>query len=202
MIIPKTKLSRREGRNLYLKGSRSMGAKACYTRRQTRPGQHGVSMTRMSAYARQLRAKQSVKRYYMMREKQFRKFYDEAVTIAKNSNQDKGYVFLQLLERRLDNTIYKSGLAKSKSAARQLVSHGHVLVNGVKVKSPSYRVNINDEIEIKAKVFDKFKPDYKFPFNVKWITSNGNKCKVLEYPKREDIDQMFKESLIVELYSR
>ncbi len=198
----KEKLSRREGINLYLKGARSFSPKAGIKRRPTRPGQHGHKPVRLSPYGRQLREKQKVKRMYMMREKQFRRFYENAVRIAKNTGQDKGFVFLQLLERRLDNVIYKAGLAKSKSAARQLVSHGHVRVNGKRVDRPSYLVEIGDTISISEKVFDKYKPDYDFPLVAQWIETSGNTCKVVRFPTREEISPDIKESLIVELYSR
>lgn len=198
----KEKLSRREGINLYLKGARSFSDKAGIKRRPTRPGQHGAKPVRLSAYGRQLREKQKVKRMYMMREKQFRRFYEMAVKIAKNTGQDKGVVLLQLLERRLDSVIYRAGLAKSKSAARQLVSHKHVYVNGKRINIPSYLVKEGDKIEISPKVFEKYKPDYEFPQPPAWLDVSGNKCKIVRSPRRDEISPDIKESLIVELYSR
>ncbi len=198
----KGKLSRREGINLFLKGARSFSNKAAIKRRPTKPGQHGFKPSRLSAYARQLREKQKVKRMYMMRERQFRKFFNMAVKIAKNTGQDKGVVLLQLLERRLDSVIYRAGLAKSKSAARQLVSHKHVYVNGKRVNIPSYLVKQGDEITISEKVFEKYKPDYEFPQPPAWLDVKGNGVKIVRFPIREEISPDLKESLIVELYSR
>lgn len=202
MYKKKEKLSRREGVNLYLKGARSFSSKAGIVRRPTRPGQHGAKPVRLSGYARQLREKQKVKRMYMMRERQFRRFYNMAVRIAKNTKQDKGYLLLQLLERRLDSVIYRAGLAKSKGAARQLVSHGHVYLNGKRATIPSMLVKEGDSIEISPKVFDKYKPDYDFPAPPAWLEVVKNRCKILRYPLRTEIDPGIKESLIVELYSR
>lgn len=198
----KGRLSRREGANLYLKGSRSYSQKEEWGKRQTRPGQHGVRPAKLSSYGRQLRQKQTVKRMYNMREKQFRRFYDIAVKTARNTNQDKGYVFLQLLERRLDNVVYISQLAKSKGAARQAVSHGHVTVNGKRVSIPSFVVKVGDVIELKESVYMQIKTDYKGPIVPVWVEVKKNKTTVIALPTREQIDPSIKENLIVELYSR
>lgn len=202
MIGPKDRLSRREGVNLFLKGARSFGAKEAWGKRQTRPGQHGSSSSRLSAYARQLREKQKVKRIYGMREKQFRATFEKALNFAKNSSQDKGYVFLQMLERRVDNVVYISTLAKSKSAGRQLVAHRHVKINGKRSGSPSMQVNVGDVIEISEKVADQMKADYKGMVVPNWLSVDGNKITVTALPTRDQIDPSIKESLIVELYSR
>jgi small subunit ribosomal protein S4 len=202
MIGPKERLSRREGTNLFVKGARSFSAKEAWGKRQTKPGQHGTSASKLSAYARQLREKQKVKRQYGMKEKQFRRFYELAVKTAKNSNQDKGYVLLQLLERRLDNVIYVALLARSKSAARQAVSHGHVLVNGKRVTIPSFVVRVNDEVEMSEDLFNNVKVDYKGPMAPNWVEVSKNKVKVAALPTRQQIDPSIRENLIVELYSR
>ena len=202
MIGPKERLSRRERANLFVKGARSFSLKEGWTKRQTKPGQHGAQSSRLSSYAKQLREKQKVKRQYGMRERQFRKFFEEAVRIAKNTSQDKGYIFLQMLERRLDNVIYIATLAKSKNSARQVVSHNHVKVNGKRLDTPSALVNVGDVIEISPKVADKVKADYKGLAIPSWLSVEGNKIVVSALPIRSDIDQMIKESLIVELYSR
>jgi len=202
MIGPKERLSRREGANLFVKGARSFSAKEAWGKRQTKPGQHGVQPSKLSSYARQLREKQKVKRQYGMKEKQFRRFYALAVKTAKNSNQDKGHVMLQMLERRLDNVIYVALLAKSKSAARQVVSHGHVLVNGKKVTIPSFVVRVNDVIEMKEGLFEMMKVDYKGPIVPAWLAVEKNQVTVTALPTRQQIDPSVRENLIVELYSR
>ncbi len=202
MIGPKERLSRREGANLFVKGARSFSSKEGWTKRQTKPGQHGAQSSRLSSYARQLREKQKVKRQYGMRERQFRKFFEEAVRIAKNTNQDKGFIFLQMLERRLDNVVYISTLTKSKSNARQVVSHNHVKVNGKRLDTPSAFVNVGDVIEISLKIADKVKADYVGMALPSWLSIDGNKIVVTALPTRSQIDPSIKESLIVELYSR
>lgn len=202
MIGPKERYSRREGTNLFVKGERSFSAKEAWGKRQTKPGQHGVQPSKLSSYARQLREKQKVKRLYGMREKQFRRFYSLAVKTAKNSNQDKGYVMLQMLERRLDNVVYVALLAKSKSAARQVVSHGHVYVNGKRVTIPSFVVRVNDVVEMKEDMYNKVKVDYKGPMAPAWLSVDSNKITVAALPTRQQIDPSIRENLIVELYSR
>ena len=198
----KEKLSRREGVNLYLKGKRSYSDKAGIVRRPFKPGQHGHKPTRLTVYGRQLREKQKVKRMYLMREKQFKRFFDMALRIAQRTKEDKGHVFLQLLERKLDMVIYNAGLAKSKSTARQMVVHGHVKVNGRRVKSPSYLVKEGDVIEVSEKVFEKLKRDYEGPAISEWLEVNGNKCVVKRYPTRDEISKDIDETLIVGWYTR
>lgn len=202
MIGPKERLSRREGINLFVKGARSFSAKEASAKRQTRPGQHGASSPKLSAYARQLREKQKVKRLYGMKEKQFRRFYALAVKSAKNQNQDKGYIMLQTLERRLDNVVYLAQLARSKGTARQVVSHGHVYVNGKRVTIPSFVVRVNDVVELKEDMFNKVKVDYKGPMTPTWLETKKNEVKVVALPTRQQIDPSIRENLIVELYSR
>jgi small subunit ribosomal protein S4 len=203
MVGPKDRLSRREGINLFVKGARSFSAKEAWAKRQTKPGQHGTSMSsKLSSYGRQLREKQKVKRLYGMREKQFRRFYDMAVKTAKNLSLDKGYIMLQVLERRLDNVVYLAQLARSKGTARQVVSHGHVYVNGKRVSIPSFVVKIGDVVEIKADMYDKVRVDYKGPVVPGWLNVEKNKVTVTAFPTRQQIDPSVRENLIVELYSR
>lgn len=137
-----------------------------------------------------------------MKEKQFRRFYAVALKTAKNTKQDKGYVMLQLLERRLDNVIYVAMLAKSKNAARQFVSHGHVYVNGKRVTIPSFVVRVNDVIELKEDMYNFGKVDYKGPMVPAWLTASKNQVTVVGLPSRQQIDPSIRENLIVELYSR
>jgi small subunit ribosomal protein S4 len=137
-----------------------------------------------------------------MREKQFRRFFELSVKAAKNSNQDKGFIMLQTLERRLDNVIYVALLAKSKSAARQVVSHGHVYVNGKRVSIPSFVVKVNDVIELKEDMYNHVKVDYKGPIVPAWVNVEKNQITVVSLPTRQQIDPSIRENLIVELYSR
>lgn len=202
MIGPKERLSRREGNNLFLKGARSFSQKEAWGKRQTRPGQHGASPSKLSAYARQLREKQKVKRLYNMKEAPFRRFYALAVKTAKNLSQDKGYVMLQLLERRLDNVVYLAQFTRSKNAARQVVSHGHVYVNGKRVTIPSFVVRVNDVVEITEDMYTKMKVDYKGPLTPAWLNAEKNKVTITVLPTRQQIDPSIRENLIVELYSR
>lgn len=198
----KERLSRREGVNLFLKGARSFSPKEGWTKRQTRPGQHGSRPVRASAYARQLREKQKVKRMYGMRENQFRRFYENAVKIAKNTKQDKGFILLQLLETRLDNVVYLSQITRSKGEAKQMVTHGHIKVNGKRLSIPSAIVKIGDVIEISAKVKEKVAVTHTANPIPAWIDAGKGKATVKALPTRDQIDPIIKESLIVELYSR
>ncbi len=199
----KDRLSRRAARNLYLKGARSFSeAKNPLSRRASRPGQHGAKPPRYTEYGKQLREKQTVKEIYLLREKRFKNLFKQAMAIAEKTKANKGHLFLQLLERMLFIMIYRAGLAKSKSAARQIVVHGHVKVNGRRVKSPTYLLKQGDVVEISPKVFDKVKPDYDFPYVADWLEVNGNKFKVLRYPERSEIRQDIDESLVVAWYTR
>ena len=197
---PKEKLSRREGVNLFLKGARSFSQKSAMVRKPYAPGQHGnAKRTRLSNYGVQLREKQKVKRMYGMREKQFSNLIKEATRLAKIKNTDRGLEVLKLLEMRLDNVIYMLGFAPSKGAARQYVSHNHVLVNGKKMNIPSYTVKLEDIIELKHEKLAPVEVLIKTPV---WLTKDGAKGKVLSEPSREDIDEGIKENLVIEYYSR
>lgn len=197
---PKEKLSRREGINLFLKGSRSFSPKAGILRKPYAPGQHGnAKRVRLSNYGLQLREKQKVKRMYGMREKQFRNLVQEATRVAKIQNLDRGLVLLRMLEMRLDNVVYLLGLAPSKSAARQFVTHGHVLVNGKKFNVPSYVVSENETIELKNPKLAMSEVLVKTPA---WLEKVGLQGKVIALPEREQIDESIKENLIIEFYSR
>ena len=199
----KDRLSRRAGKNLYLKGARSFSdTKNPLSRRASRPGQHGNRPPRFTEYGKQLREKQTVKEIYLLRETRFKNLFKQAMAMADKTNANKGHLFLQLLERMLFIMIYRAGLAKSKSTARQLVVHGHVKVNGRRVKSPTYILKIGDVVEISSKVFDKIKPDYEIPFTANWVEVNKNTFKVVRYPEREEIRQDIDESLVVAWYTR
>jgi small subunit ribosomal protein S4 len=197
---PKGKLSRREGVNLQLKGSRSFSDKNALNRKPFVPGQHGNKRRRrLSDYGIHLREKQKVKRMYGLREKQFKNVFKEADQRSKNSGLDKGLEFLRILELRLDNVVYYAGLAPSRAAARQAVVHGHVLVNGKKLDIPSYELSEGDTVELKMAKLAPVEKLFPVP---KWIESSGTKAKVSRLPQRDEMDEGIKEHLIIEFYSR
>ena len=197
---PKGKLSRREGVNLHLKGSRSFSDKNAVNRKPFVPGQHGNERrTRLSDYGIHLREKQKVKRTYGLREKQFKNVYKEADRRSKAGSSDKGLEFLRILELRLDNVVYYAGFAPSRAAARQAIVHGHVLVNGKKLSIPSYELKEGDGIELKMA---KLAPAEKLFPVPDWIEVKGTKAKVNTLPIRDDIDEGIRENLIIEFYSR
>ncbi len=198
---PVGKLSRREGINLFLKGSRSFSDKAAINRKPFPPGQHGnMRRRRLSQYGLQLREKQKVKRIYGLRERQFKNLFKKADRVSKKLDTDKGLEFLKFLEMRLDNVVYLLHLAPSRPAARQYVVHGHILVNGKKVDIPSYQVSVGDKITLKN---EKLKPLEDFFSTPEWLAEDGNASgKVLNEPTREMIDPSIKEHLIIEFYSR
>lgn len=195
-VGPKDRLSRRENFDIF-----SAGAKL--TRLNVPPGVHGPKGTRGSSqYGRQLREKQKVKRIYGILEKQFRKYVEDAFRAKGNT----GEAILIGLEKRLDNVIFRLGLAPSRPAARQLVSHGHALVNGKKVNIPSYKLVVGDVVSIdsKAAAIPEIKKaseekDIKIPG---WLMRKALVGKVAAQPKREDITEPISEMDIVEFYSR
>ena len=202
-IEPDCRQCRREGRKLFLKGERCTTKKCAMERRPVIPGQHGASRKRVTEYGLQLREKQKVKRMYGILEKQFRKYYEDAVKMKGVT----GAIMLSLIERRLDNVIYRMGIGASRAECRQIVNHGQICVNGKRVTIASYRVKVGDVITIKENKQDleMFK-DLKGMKIVmpKWLEFNTETLtgKVLALPEREDIDTDIKEQLIVESYSR
>jgi len=188
---PKEKLSRREGVNLFLKGERSASDKSAFKRRPYPPGQNGKRPIKLSDYGIHLREKQRVKRTYGVREKQFKRLFQR----VKNA-ENRGEALLQLLERRLDNVIYRAGWAVSRPSARQIVSHGHILINDRKVNIPSYVVKEGEVITLKKRLWTLD------VMNVPWIEVNGDVCIIRSYPTRKMIDPGIKEYLIVEYYSK
>lgn len=197
---------RREGMKLYLKGERCYSTNKCaFERRPTPPGQHGKRRTKLSEYGLQLREKQKVKRIYGVLEKQFAHYFD----LAKKQKGITGSNLLEILETRLDNVVYRLGLATSRKEARQLVQHAHFLINGKKVNVPSYLVKEGDTIEVKAKSkkSPKFKEILEATENravAPWLSADLDTLsgKVIGRPTREDIDVEIAEHLIVELYSK
>ena len=204
-IEPDCRQCRREGCKLFLKGERCTTKKCAMERRPVIPGQHGNSKRRVafSEYGTQLREKQKVKRMYGILEKQFRAYYEK----ARKMEGATGSVMLTLIERRLDNVVYRMGIGLSRKQARQIVNHGLITVNGKRVNIPSYIVKAGDIIAIKENKQnnEQFK-DLKGSKIVmpKWVEFDTNTLsgKILALPSREDIDADIKEQLIVELYSR
>ena len=199
------RMSRREGPKLFLKGDRCYGPKCALANRQTIPGEHGQARQRKpSEYGLQLREKQKAKRAYGVMETQFHRYFET----AERQKGITGENLLILLERRLDNVIYRMGFGASRPQARQIVRHGHVLVNGKKVNIPSYLVDANDVITIREKSAEQehFKALREGTNRVipKWLTVDNENLKatVTALPAREDVDLTLQEHLIVELYSR
>ncbi|WP_291561032.1 MULTISPECIES: 30S ribosomal protein S4 [unclassified Clostridium] len=197
------KLCRREGLKLNLKGDRCFTEKCAFARRSYAPGQHGQSRKKISNYGLQLREKQKAKRLYGVLEKQFRLYYDK----AEKQRGITGENLLRYLELRLDNVVYRLGYGNSRAEARQLVNHGHFLVNGKKVDIASYSVSLNDVISVseKSRATEKFKVFNENPKTLpNWLEANqaAFEGKVLSLPAREDIDVPVNETLIVELYSK
>ncbi len=196
---------RREGVKLFLKGERCYTDKCAVSRHSYPPGEHGQRRSKVSEYGLQLREKQKARRVYGVLEKQFRNYFKE----ADRRKGITGEILLQILESRLDNVIYRMGLARSRSEARQLVRHGHFQVNGRKVDIPSFLTRPGDEIAVRQKSREKE--------IIKEIVASGQKQEIVDWlevdfdnlsgkvirrPSREEIDVPVSEQLIVELYSR
>ena len=197
------RLCRREGMKLFLKGDRCYGGKCAFERRSYAPGQHGQGRKKISDYGVQLREKQKAKRIYGLLENQFRRTYDKAEKLRGITGEN----LLKLLEMRLDNVVFRLGYGNSRTEARQLVTHGHFLVNGKKVDICSYNVSVNDVITVceKSRSSEKFKTFVENPKTLpKWLEANVDNFegKVLAVPSREDIDVPVNETLIVEFYSK
>ncbi len=198
------KLCRREGEKLYLKGERCYSPKCSIARRAYAPGQHGQARKKMSEYGLQLREKQKLRRIYGILERQFAGYFE----MAERKKGITGENLLQILESRLDNVIYRIGFGVSRKEARQLVRHGHFLVNGRKVNIPSFLVKAGDVITIKESSLssDKIKVNLESAGKSlpEWIDYDANTqtATIKALPNREQIDIPVQEHLIVELYSR
>ncbi|MDQ6758988.1 MAG: 30S ribosomal protein S4 [Acidobacteriota bacterium] len=206
-IGPVCRLCRREGMKLFLKGERCYSEKCAIEKRNFVPGQHGKARKpKIVGYGLQLREKQKARRYYRLLEGQFRNLFEKAAD-QKGITGDN---LLNMLERRLDNVIYRMGFGTSRAQARQLVRHGHLLVNGKKVDIPSFGVRPNDSIEVREK--SKNNPTILAARDAtahapspNWIEvdRDGLRARILQQPKREDLVQIqLNEQLIVELYSK
>ena len=201
------RLCRREGMKLYLKGERCFKEKCSFeTRKGKIPGQHGAGkMKKPTGYALQLREKQKVKRIYGVLEKQFRLYFQH----ADSKKGVTGHNLLAFLEQRLDNVVYRLGFAASRAAARQMVMHGHVLVNGKRVDIPSYQTRPGQTVELgqRARANEGVKTSVETATGrgvPQWLTLDAAafKGQVMAAPKREDITLEINEQLIVELYSK
>lgn len=197
------KLCRREGAKLFLKGERCTTKKCAMERRPVAPGMHGTTRKKASEYNIQLREKQKVKRAYGLLEKQFRAYYEEAERMRGVTGEN----MLALIEKRLDNVVYRMGIGASRAQSRQIVNHGHVTVNGKRVDIPSYEVKVGDVIAIKENKKDNamFKELRGAKIVMpKWVEFDTESLvgKIIDEPKRDDIDLNINEQLIIELYSK
>ncbi len=201
---PVCRLCRSEGMKLYLKGDKCYTDKCAISRRGYAPGEHGNRRRKLSNHGQQLREKQKVRRYYGVLEKKFKKYY----LMADKMEGITGENLLKILESRLDNVVYRLGFASSRAEARQLVRHGHFLVNGQKTDIPSFLTSVGDEIELaeKSKKSPKFKELAEaHGGNVpEWLQVDIEKYKasVVAEPSRDNIDIPIEEHLIVEWYSK
>lgn len=201
---PDCRLCRREGCKLFLKGDKCYSEKCTFIKRQTPPGIHGASRKKPTPYSIQLREKQKVKRIYNLTEKQFHKYYE----LAEKMRGATGENMLVLLERRLDNVVYRMGVGVSRAQSRQLVNHGHITVNGKRVNIPSYLIKAGDVIAVKENkqeipFFTELK-NAKISNSLKWLEFNPATLSgsIVALPTREDIDMSIAEHMIVELYSK
>lgn len=202
---PRCRQCRRENMKLFLKGERCFTDSCAFDRRQYAPGQHGQGRTKFSSYGEQLREKQKVKRMYGVLEKQFRTYYHKA-------SQKKGVTgenLIKTLESRLDNMLFRLGFSSSRSEGRQLIKHGHFLINGKKVDVPSYLLKADDVISVRerSRKVERIKQAMETAKQrgiPRWLELNIEQFegKVIAVPERDEITTPIKEQLIVELYSK
>jgi small subunit ribosomal protein S4 len=205
------KLCRREGMKLYLKGSRCESPKCPVERRQTAPGMHGYRRGKSSEYGIRLREKQKLKRFYGVFERQFRRYFQ----LASRSPENTGEVLLSIMERRLDNVIHRLGLAQSRKAARQLVTHGHILLNGRLCDIPSLLLKPGDVVAVKnrertvklVKLNQQDNPQ-PIPDFLEMISNEPPEARMTRLPTRADVDprltkdKELREQLIIEITAR
>ena len=202
---PRCRQCRRENMKLFLKGERCFTDSCAFDRRQYAPGQHGQGRTKFSSYGEQLREKQKVKRMYGVLEKQFRTYYHKA-------SQKKGVTgenLIKTLESRLDNMLFRLGFSSSRNEGRQLIKHGHFLINGKKVDVPSYLLKADDVISVRerSRKVERIKQAMETAKQrgiPRWLELNSEQFegKVIAVPERDEITTPIKEQLIVELYSK
>lgn len=206
IVGAKCKQCRRAGMKLFLKGKRCQTEKCILEKRNYPPGQHGSVRGKPSDYATQLREKQKVKKIYGVMERQFRLYFERAAKLKGVT----GYTLLLMLERRLDNIIYRLGFASSRIEARQLTRHGHFLVNGRRIRIPSYLIREGDKIVVKqnGKIVDRIREILKWReekgIMPSWVQVDKENLvgEILRFPTREEMGLPIKEQLIVELYSK
>jgi small subunit ribosomal protein S4 len=200
---PKCKQCRREGMKRFLKGERCLTEKCAVERRAYPPGEHGRGRIKQSEYLLQLREKQKARRFYGILEKQFRSYYEK----ASRQSGITGETLLRMLETRLDNVVYRLGFAASRAQARQIIRHGHFMVNGRRVNIPSFQVRPNDIVSLKpgSPVEQVVRDATDLTASVSpWLQADHDNLtgKILKWPARDEIDTPVQESLIVELYSK
>ncbi|MBI4012229.1 MAG: 30S ribosomal protein S4 [Candidatus Rokubacteria bacterium] len=198
------RLCRREGLKLFLKGSRCFTEKCAIERRNYPPGQHGLGRAKRSAYGEQLREKQKAKRIYGLLEGQFRRYFER----AERARGVTGENLLRLLERRLDNVVFRLGFGASRAEARQIVRHGHILVNGRKVSLPSFLVKVGDQVQLRStsslqeRVAENLSAGRGQVPQWLELAAAEKRGVVRGLPLRDDIQIPVQEQLIVELYSK
>jgi small subunit ribosomal protein S4 len=201
---PVCRLCRREGLKLFLKGSRCFTEKCAIERRNYPPGQHGLGRSKRSAYGEQLREKQKAKRIYGLLEGQFRRYFQR----AERERGVTGENLLRLLERRLDNVVFRLGFAASRAEARQVVTHGHIQVNGRKVSIPSFLVKVGDQVQLhpnsglQQRIADNLSAGRGQVPQWLEVSPAEKRGAVRGLPLRDDIQIPVQEQLIVELYSK
>jgi small subunit ribosomal protein S4 len=199
------RLCRREGAKLFLKGSRCYSKKCSFERRPTPPGQHGVRRRKVGDYGLQLREKQKVRRTYSVLERQFKNYFDAADARPGMTGEN----LLRMLELRFDNAVYRMGFAPSRAAARQLVTHGHFMVNGRPTNIPSYQLKAGDRVEVREshrerEPFKVAKETLRSHQAPEWLSIDAAKLSgaVLDQPRRDQMPLDLNEQLVVEYYSR
>ena len=202
---PVCRICRREGMKLFLKGAKCYTKKCTFEKRPTPPGQHGVRRRKVSEYGVQLREKQKVRKTYLLLERQFRNYFETAESRPGVTGEN----LLRLLETRLDNVVYRAGFASSRPQARQLVTHGHFLVNGRRTNIPSFQVRIGDRIEVregsrKSEPFKLARESLRNQQQPAWLTvdAEGLAGTVADLPRRDQMPAELNEQLVVEYYSR
>lgn len=198
-LINYCKQCRREGEKLFLKGDRCLTPKCAVSRRAYPPGPHGEKPTRLTEFGRRMREKQKARRIYGLSEKQFRNYFEQASRAVGVT----GLRLLQLLEMRLDNVAYRLGFAPSRQAARQLVRHGFIRVNGRKVNIPSYQAKVGQVVGLRPERLEKIAEKLAELTPPAWLSFEADKtAKVVGLPTRDDTEKLIEDSAIVEYYSR
>jgi len=202
---PVSRLCRREGMKLYLKGAKCYTKKCPFERRPNPPGQHGVRRRKVSEYGVQLREKQKMRRIYSVHERQFKRYFET----AERRPGVTGENLLRLLETRLDNVVYRMGFATSRAQARQLVAHGHFAINGRTTTIPSHQVSEGDKVEVretsrKSEYFKTARETMKGAQRPDWLSVDGDQLagSVTALPRRDQMPLELNEQLVVEYYSR